>query len=243
MRLSKRDFLKSLGFGAAGTALATAARPLPAEPGLMDNPVIARPPVTNAHGSQYEYLNYLEAVDAILYDRVSFRPGETLPGFMRLFMTPCGTTCPYTGAVKLYSRTNMDLASTLPAPSSFWVKRIHIAVNPDIAPADLKTAREFSWGFWIGLKRLAGGPFATDMERTTLATLLKGKTPAVRSSLEFPHAKGIFIPSRCHFWADITTYQPLHNNLGDPATFKLSADGNGIEFCITLEGVRWWAVQ
>jgi len=241
MRVSKRDFLKSLGFSAAAGAAFGGSKPLPKEPGVIEAPFTPEPPPLPA-------CRDFEIVDEILYDRVVFAAGETFPGFVRLFTTPEGSVCPYDGQVKLRSRTNM-VACQLQAPSSFWVQRIHIATNPDISARDLKATRAFSWNFWIGQKRYASGPFVTDLERRTLADLLKRKTPALRQSLEFPHSKGLYIPAQCTFYADIMLFDHARRLdrspywLNDPPRVGLDPEGAGVEFAITLEGIRWWPLQ
>jgi hypothetical protein len=142
--------------------------------------------------------------------------------------------------VKLHAHTNMCAA----APSSFWIRRIHVAVNEDISPLDMRVAREFSWEFHVMQKRFAAGPFVLDMERRSLGELLKGKTPAMRASLEFDHTKGLYIPLhpgrrglQTSFLAAISTSG--YRRLMEGERYRVARDGNGIEFMMTLEGVRW----
>jgi hypothetical protein len=253
MRISKRDFLKSLGIGAAVTPALAHSYKQTMDATLGKPPYLSEPALADApepHAIPVSHLpQFLDMQDSILYDRVTFRPGSLLPPFIAMFTHGVGHLCPHMGIVKLHAHTNMYIPQQLPAPSSFWIRRIHIAVNPDIAPADAKTAREFSWEFMIGQKIFARGPFALDMQRRTLTELLKGKTPATRASLQFDTTKGLYMPMQCSFYASIATAsyrQALANrSFFDHETFpsRVSADGNGIEFMMTLEGVEWRGIS
>lgn len=242
MRVSKRDFLKMLGIsGAVSGALARRDHGSMGAPPKVSAPALTPAPEPRSlPDDSYWY----DAVDDIIYDRVVFQPGATLPDYLRFFSAPVGMTCPHTGIVKTHSHTNMDICCSLAAPSSFWVRRIHVGIDPDAAPADINAAREFSWGLWLGQKKYAGGPFAVDMQRRTLADLLKGKTRVTRSSLEFEHGKGLYMPSQLSFYGDIhtTRYQPPAF-AGFDETTRLSENGTGLELMMVLEGVRWRAVQ
>jgi len=242
MRVSKRDFLKMLGISGAVTgALARRDHGSMGAPPKVSEPALT--PAPEPHSLPDDSYWY-DAVDDIIYDRVVFQPGATLPDYLRFFSAPVGMTCPHTGIVKTGAHTNMDMCQCLPAPSSFWVRRIHVGIDPSTAPADVKAAREFSWNLWLGQKKYAGGPFAVDMQRQTLADLLKGKTRATRPSLEFEHGKGLFIPMQYSFYGDIRTlrYQPpVFARLGEEA--RLSENGTGLELMMVLEGVRWRAGQ
>jgi hypothetical protein len=245
MRVSKRDFLKMLGIGSAvTTALARAGGDMTAPPKLDEPALTPSPEPRGMHVPS----DWYDAIDDILYDRVVFPRGALLPTYLRFFSAPIGMQCPHTGIVKMHGHTNLDICSGLPAPNSFWVRRIHVGIAPDAAAVDVKAAREFSWAFWIGCKSYAGGPFAIDMQKRTLADLLKGKTPATRASLEFETGKGLFIPSQCSFYGDIRTARyrrtvdaEYRETLEEET--RLSEDGNGLELMMVLEGVRWRAVQ
>jgi hypothetical protein len=247
MRLSKREFLKSLGIGAAVTSLANSPRaanmgapPNLSEPALTEAPGPRTLPPSAIPG------DWFDCEDDILYDRVTFSPGAELPEYVRFFSVSIGHSCPHTGVVKTHSHTNVDIACCLPAPSSFWVRRIHVGIDPSAIPADVKLARELSWNFWLGDRRYAGGPFAMDMQKRSVIDLLKGKTEATRASLQFEHGKRLYLPCQYQFHGDVRTARyrdyPEYHTRGMQAAV-LSKDGNGLEMMMVLEGVRWRAVQ
>lgn len=243
MRVSKRDFLKALGLGAAAVPLlgkTEPAVPTSSVPAITDPPEIAK-----VNGATFRQ-DWYEAQDSILYDRVRLPPGAALEPYMRFFCQPIGTPCAYTGVIRNHSHTNMDGQCQLYAHSSFWVRRIHVGIDPDAAPVNIARAREYSWNFWLGQKRYAGGPFAIDMQRRPLLELLKGKTRATRVSLEFEHSKGLYIPTQACFYGDIYTHS--YANIASHRAERwdrdhLSKDGNGLELIFVLEGVRWWGIQ
>lgn len=247
MRLSKRDFLKTLGFGGPAAGLATDAlgrvideRPAlpPKAAGLTDPPRIGwAPPLSS---------NWYDAVDHILYDRVRFLPGAIVPCYVRMFAVGIGQIDPYNqNRVKTPADTNMDIGGCLCAPSHFWAKRIHVAVNPDIAREDFQTVRNFYWSLCLLEKRYAGGPMATDIERRSLEDLLKGKSPAVRQSLEFHATKGLFIPSQYAFHGEVATanWDQRKDEWDEFLPVIASLGGTGIEFSFTLEGILFRPVQ
>lgn len=243
--------MKMLGIGAAVTPPLAKGYQQAMDATLGKPPYLSEPALTDApepHAIPAAHLpQYLDVQDSILYDRVTFKPGAELPPFIAMFTHSVGCLCPYMNIVKLHCHTNMRANQTLPAPQSFWIRRIHIAVNPDISPSDAKTAREFSWEFSIGHKVFARGPFALDMQRRTLSELIRGKTPATRASLQFDVTKGLFMPMQSSFYASIATaaYRESLDKFSygrDVLPARVSPDGNGIEFLMTFEGVEWRGV-
>jgi hypothetical protein len=237
MRMSKRDFLKYLGVTATVATPISKWGPCPSDAVADVAPSAIAPVLTSAPAPHSIPLlpAYVEAIDDILYDRIVFPRGAALPVHLAMFSTPIGSTCPYTNAVKGFEHTNMWCAQMLSAPQAFWIRRIHVSVNPDIAPEDARTARECEWKLYLGQKYYAGGPFATDMQRRSLRELLTGKRPAIRASLQFDAMKGLYIPPLHSCYVSVTTGTRNVSPLVSPT-------GNGIEFMISMEGVRWRAV-
>ena len=121
-KVSKRDFFKMLGFSAS--AVAIHASQLPKDVAVCDLPAANRVEDSSILPGRFDYV--LDARDAIIYDTVEFAPGQVVPHHFRLFQMPWGARCPYSGKLKGTGDTNMDQMGTMPAPNSFWVKRIHI---------------------------------------------------------------------------------------------------------------------
>lgn len=250
MKVSKRDFLKILTTGgtvAAGAAIKIQPKNTEELPALDPSD----PHVLTAEESQQKAKAgdhvlrgfllpaYLDAVDNILWDRVRFRPGQTIMTRVGMFDTPIGLICPATLRVKTESETNMYQPRRLSAPNHFWVNRIHIGVNEDISAKDyMMVTTLMRWSQWLGHKRYSHGPMFLDAHRLpnsfdSMADRLQNLRMSTRQAMQFPHSKGLLIPPGMEFRGEF-----------EGAEFQTAdQSGNGIELFMAWEGIEYRGVQ
>lgn len=161
MGIGRRGFLGFLGL--AGVAAPTVKQTFT----LPDTPVDMRyrsyryrgpfdPPIPGVP----DHSNYYDVQDGVLYDRVRFEPGATLPIAIEYFLNPVGSPCPYSGVRwKTYKHTNMHMHGQLPAPTEFLARSIMFAAHPSVAEADLQAiSAEGEWEFRLMNKIMSRGP-------------------------------------------------------------------------------------
>ena len=241
MRFSKRDFLRMLGGGTAATAAlaASGAEIEPYQPVKLTEkhvsnrtPVIE--PVPHASPGFYSTANFYDVVDRILFDRIHFQNGFTIPANFRMFSHPIGELCPYSCLHKTHVHTNMHMSGCLSAPSLFWVRRIHLTVDPDSDPEALRAFREYAWSFWLGQKRYHDGTVTLDAQLHKWVEFTPNMVAPARESLELHASNGLFIPAMMHFGVEFQSDQAR--------TIPLSSL-YGLDFTFALEGVEARGVQ
>jgi hypothetical protein len=230
MIFSKRDFFKAItGGGVATNALLNAAgrevkelnlpRPEPATTDQLRN--IGR--------------GVFDVVDAMKYDRIRF-DGAVIPESFEMFVAPIGDVCTYTGRRKTIAYTNMHTSGLFGTPAEFWLKRIHIFVDPATTVADARTFCEYGWTFRLLEKQYAAGSCAIDarsLSLTDIVALGKCGTPATRRSLEFEWTAGLYIPMYAHFRIQVASDRE----------HELDRMGPGLDVAIGLEGLEIRPVQ
>lgn len=238
MRLSRQRFLQMLAGGTATTAAMTASdrsiaaqTPIPMRSDVATDHQPRIEPAPRVGGPYREFAPeaFYDIVDRTLYDRLQFKPGQTIPANFGMFQTPIGHNCPYTHRQKMRCQTNGYIACGLPAPTLFWIRRIHLLVDPDTDAEALRALRQYGWSFWIMNKRYHDGLVAMDAQKATLADLL---TPT-RQSLELDASNGLFIPMQTYFKGEFQATE----------SHPLSPDGSGLDFTMALEGVEARGVQ
>jgi hypothetical protein len=97
--------------------------------------------------------NQADYVNWILWDRISYAAGTTVPVLSKLFVAPIGQG----GKTKV--DTNLELVSSLPAPQWFNICGLGFHFNQDIAPVDFAAyiATEYM-ELWVSQKVYLEGP-------------------------------------------------------------------------------------
>lgn len=212
MKTSRKDFLRLLGGGStlAGAAVYGTRGPvlwhrtanLPAEAGVIPAPE----QITNPFAGIPEHF---ETCEERIYDSIRFLPGQVIPQHWYLFQVPYGQRCPFSGQYKDRSFTNMDMCGMLPAPSSFWIRKINFSFGNMVA--DRETLEEYSWNLWISQKHYDCGSLRWDTDKTR----------------EYPMTAGLWIPMQCQF----------NMSFESKASHILSEDGQGASLYVEFEGI------
>lgn len=97
--------------------------------------------------------NTADIVNWLLYDRITFAAGTTVPNLVRLFVAPIGS------GAKTKVDTNLEQVSRLPDPQWFNTTGVGFYFNPNAAPADVDSflATEYM-EFWVSQKVYLEGP-------------------------------------------------------------------------------------
>ena len=228
MKFSRFDFMKALTGGAAAVpALLNASGP---EPKVLDLQPAEAPMSTEALRALGA--SNFDVRDAIKYDRVHFT-GTIIPRHFSLFSTPLGHLCGYTARTKTLGFTNMTGAGIFHPPTQFWMKRIHLVIDPETSPADARAFGQYGWRFTLLNKIYHQGSCAIDSRRVSLADLLCGDAdPHSRRSLQFEYTAGLYIPMQAYFSVEFASDQEQ----------RLDPNGVGLDVSMVFEGMEVRAV-
>lgn len=120
--------------------------------------------------------NTADIVNWVLYDRITFAAGTTVPNLVRLFVAPIGS------GAKTKVDTNLEQVSRLPDPQWFNTTGVGFYFNPNVAPADITSflATEYM-EFWISQKVYLEGPMQVfpGAAGVNLTAVAIATTPAV----------------------------------------------------------------
>jgi hypothetical protein len=254
--MDRRAFFKWFGVGVGAAPAVRAVVTMPDAP-VVNLPSWESPHVPKPHrfidGQLVPYR--WDVQDGLLYDRIRFKAGQTIPHYIDLFCTPIGQVCPYTGVTKTYRHTNMYQPGMLYAPNQFLAQRALFAVHPSALQADIDAMSDAAvWEFWLSQKVMWRGPmllhgpgkgglrdvvknYATGPAHLTATA----QNPLPDEVIDAAHharlTGGVFIPSQCSFHAVIQT-PDLQMTL-TPA----SEGGTGLDLLIAFQGADARGVQ
>lgn len=242
--MKRRGFLGMLGLGAAvASPNVKQSEPLPATPAAVETFAggylkhLKQPAAVDNWG-------WFDVRDGILYDRVRFEAGQSLPSHLRLFQAPLGQPCPYTHRVKTLLDTNMHNAGQLCAPNEFLARDVIFAAHPSVSQSDLEILSAGAyWELWLLQKRMASGPMLLNgPARAELSDIVddagkpRPELPAEVNATAYhqPVTGGLLIPTQAYFALDI--HFPDY-----PRT--LSLDGRGLDLLVGFVGLDARGVQ
>lgn len=184
--------------------------------------------------------------DGMLYDRIRFEAGASLPSTFRFFCTPVGSPCPYTNVLKTFRHTNLFSHGYLEPPRYFLARDLIFAVHPSAAEIDLDLfSAEAYWEFRLSQKVIAGGPMLLNgPARAGLRDIVteegrpKDPLPAAVEAAAYhqPVTGGTLIPGQCNFGVQISF--PNWAALTLP-----SAGGRGVDLLVGFRGLDARGVQ
>jgi hypothetical protein len=242
MKISRNDFLKLVGAGSAGIGAAavmnggpvlTLERPSDVmTDSKVEAPAPTLKPVPDGIAERFPHgSGYYDAVQGMLYDRITFPRGSVLPHYFPMFSSPRGYVCPYSNRIKENGDTNMYSACQLHMPRTFWIQRAHIMVDPATGASDLKAIRRYGWQFTIAQKVYAQGSLLMDAASRKLTDIFKPRLQPTRETRDFEKSGGFYIPSLDYF--DVTFRGPDNG-------YRLNED---LDLAFAFEGVDFRPIQ
>lgn len=243
MGMDRRSFMRAVSAGAVSAPTVKSVVSLPDRAETLGK----TPGWTNQLAS-----NMMDVQDAVIYDRIRFRPGQRIPQCMRLFCVPVGQVCSYTAVVKTLRHTNMYQCGQLEAPRELLVQRILFAVHPSAHQSDIDAVSSAcTWAFWLMQKRMRQGPMllngparaglrsliASHGSRTELGKVAELSNEVLEAAHHSPLTTGVYIPSLCCFSFTIETQDSRVDLL--PA----SEGGTGLDLLIGFQGADARGVQ
>ncbi len=247
--MNRRGFLGFLGLSGAAASVKQSVT-LPDTPDAVEKfaagALMQPAPVELRAGRQQSMGYWYDIQDGILYDRIRFAPGATLPAEIRYFLTPVGRDCPYTNVVKTHRHTNMYSHGSLEAPREFLARRIIFAVHPSASTEDVSLiSSEAYWEFMLLNKNMARGPMLLNgPARAGLRDIVgidgKPKDPlpdeVLATSRDHATLGSTLIPTQAYFEFRVMT--------PDRVTLQAaSAGGRGLDLLIGFVGLDARAVQ
>jgi hypothetical protein len=123
----------------------------------------------------------------------------------------------------------------LPAPSQFWIRKLHIIVDEAVHPDNWRGLRSYSWVLRIMQKGYDEGTLAENM---TLAypPMVQDRDLMVGTSREtrtYPETRGLHIPPQAFFIVDLT----------GPGLTVHPDNKPGLDIVFALEGLEARAIQ
>jgi hypothetical protein len=255
--MDRRSFFKYFGVGVGAAPAVKAVVTMPDRPTVnmptWNSPEVPRP-IRFVDG-QFAPHNIWDVQDGLLYDRVTFKPGELLPMRIVFFQYPVGQICGYTGRIKTLRHTNMWSAGQLNPPSQFLAQRALFAAHPRVLDADLEAISGAGvWTFQLMQKYMWRGPMLLygpgkaglrDVVKEFPANrnnpIATAQNPLPDSVLDTAHHSrltgGTFIPSLCYFC--LTLEFPDNRVALTPA----SEGGTGLDLLIAFQGADARGVQ
>ncbi len=157
---SRRSFFKFLGIGASAAVVAPNVKAAVEVPKTAEGAAVLER-FNAARESSYEgFLSYcMDVQDGVIYDRIRFKAGMTVPRLLNFFQTPMGQQCPYTGEMKTLLHTSMHGYGMLNAPNQMLVQRVLFAVHPSADPYDLEQlSANYLWELRLMQKTMHRAP-------------------------------------------------------------------------------------
>jgi hypothetical protein len=255
MGMDRRSFFKWFGVGVGAAPAVRSVVTMPDAPVVNRTGQIGLESIRFIDGHFDPYRrNLWDVQDGLLYDRIRFKAGQTIPHYIDLFCTPIGQACPYTGVTKTHRHTNMYQPGMLYAPNQFLAQRALFAVHSSALQADIDAMSGAAfWEFWLVHKVMWRGPMLLQGPgkgglRDVVKQYATGPAhPIAIAQNPLPdevmdaahHARltgGVFIPPQCPFRAVIQT-PDLQVTL-TPA----SEGGTGLDLLIAFQGADARAV-
>lgn len=128
MRITKRDFFKSISAAFTVPGVLNAARNS-ARVEIPEDEMRVEP----ASSDDFWRAARFEMIEGREFDTVRFKAGSQLPVEIPFFTTPMGHNCPITGAYKDSSTTSMICGGEFPAPWHVVIRRVRLYAVTDEA--------------------------------------------------------------------------------------------------------------
>lgn len=254
--MDRRSFFKWFGVGVGAAPAVKAVMTMPDAPAITYTG--SRGPETHrfADGHFDEWRrNIWDVQDGLLYDRVTFKPGELLPTRIVFFQYPVGQVCFYSNRVKTLRYTNLFGPGHLNPPQQFLAQRALFAAHPRVLDADLEAIADAGiWQFQLMQKimwrgpMLLHGPGKAGLRDVVKAFPTSQNTPYAVAQNPLPDAVldtahhsrltgGTFIPSLAYFC--LTLEFPDERVVLKHA----SEGGTGLDLLIAFQGADARGVQ
>jgi hypothetical protein len=159
--------------------------------------------------------NMADYVNWVLYDRIIYAAGATIPQLFKLFVAPIGS------GTKTKVDTNLELVSSLPAPQWYNVTGISLFFNSNVAPVDAVSFLNTTYmEFWVSQKVYAEGP--VDVFPSSGGLFMQNSTNLTAGSAAYVTNTNNGWPSYHNMW---DTRLPAGLALGTSGGQNVVADG------------------